>query len=310
MTGYEKRTDFAREGLDEAQARLSRERFGENRMTKQKQRGFWRRFFSNLNDPVIRILLGALAVNLLLVFQHADWVETVGIAVAVFLATLISTLSECSSNRAFARISAESSEVLCRVRRAGKLQSIPISQVAVGDVVLLSAGDAIPADGLLLSGRLRVDQAAMTGESREVEKKSTSNPSVDPSAPSALLRGCTVTHGEGVLGVTAVGDATLLGQITREVQSETRDSPLKLRLAKLARQISVLGYVAAVLVALAYLFHGFLLDSGMRWEIIRLKLASPSYLFSKLLHAFTLGLTVIVVAVPEGTCLPCQCPFR
>ncbi len=300
MTGYEKRTDFAREGLDEAQARLSRERFGENRMTKQKQRGFWRRFFSNLNDPVIRILLGALAVNLLLVFQHADWVETVGIAVAVFLATLISTLSECSSNRAFARISAESSEVLCRVRRAGKLQSIPISQVAVGDVVLLSAGDAIPADGLLLSGRLRVDQAAMTGESREVEKKSTSNPSVDPSAPSALLRGCTVTHGEGVLGVTAVGDATLLGQITREVQSETRDSPLKLRLAKLARQISVLGYVAAVLVALAYLFHGFLLDSGMRWEIIRLKLASPSYLFSKLLHAFTLGLTVIVVAVPEG----------
>ncbi len=300
MTEYKQPADFAKEGLAESQISDQRARFGENRMTEQKKRGFWRRFFSNLNDPVIRILLGALAVNLLLVFQNADWVETAGIAVAVFLATFISTLSECSSDRAFARISAESAEGVCRVRRDGKLKNLPISELVVGDVVLLSAGEAIPADGLLLSGSLRVDQSSMTGESREVQKKPTSNTSVLPSAPSSLLRGCTVMQGDGVLGVTAVGDATSLGQISREVQEETRDSPLKLRLARLARQISILGYVAAVLVALAYLFHGFWLDSDMRWELLRLKIASPSYLFSKLFHAFTLGLTVIVVAVPEG----------
>ena len=102
------------------------------------------------------------------------------------------------------------------------------------------------------------------------------------------------------MGVLEVGDASFLGEIGREVQAETRPSPLKLRLKKLAGQISVLGYLAAVMVALAYLFHVFVLDSGMRWEVILFKLSDVSYLFSKLLHAFTLGLTVIVVAVPEG----------
>ena len=300
MTDFKKATDFHRGGLNDGEVRQSAERFGRNTLTKRKGKSFWRRFLGNLNDPVIRILLGALLVNLVLVFRNSDWVETAGIAAAVFLAALISTLSECSSERAFQQLSEEGAKAICRVRRGGTVREISIADVVVGDTVLLSAGELIPADGLLIGGRLSTDQSAMTGESREVRKLPSGDSSMEPSAPSSLFRGCTVTSGGGEMGVTSVGDATFLGQITKEVQMEQRDSPLKLRLAKLAKQISVLGYIAAVLVALAYLCHVFLLDSGMRWEIIRLKIMDVPYLLSKLFHAFTLGLTVIVVAVPEG----------
>jgi len=300
MTEFKKATDFRRGGLDEREARVSADQFGRNVLSKQKGRSFWKRFFGNLNDPVIRILLGALVVNLVLAFRNSDWIETVGIAVAVFLAAFISTLSECSSERAFEQLSREGEKVVCRVRRGGRVSEIPMGDVVVGDIILLSAGDLIPADGILLAGALASDQSAMTGESREVSKLPTDNSSCDPSSPSALFRGCTVTAGGGEMGVTSVGDATFLGQISKEVQMEQRDSPLKIRLAKLAKQISILGYIAAILVALAYLFHVFLLDSGMRWEVIRLKVLDVPYLLSKLFHAFTLGLTVIVVAVPEG----------
>ncbi len=293
-------TEFSRGGLSSEEVRESARIHGRNVLTRQKRKSFWKRFLGNLNDPVIRILLGALAVNLLLLIRGADWVETVGIAVAVFLAAFISTLSEHSSERAFERLSEEGERVTCRVRRDGQITAVPLSEIVVGDRVLLSAGDMIPADGILLGGSLSVDQSAMTGESREVEKHPSARAERDPSSPSYLFRGCTVTSGSGEMGVREVGDASFLGEISREVQTETRPSPLKLRLKKLAGQISVLGYIAAVMVALAYLFHVFFLDSGMRWEVIELKVSDVGYLFSKLLHALTLGLTVIVVAVPEG----------
>lgn len=300
MTSYRTAEHFSAAGLDEPAVERSRRENGSNLLSRKPQKSFLRQFFGNFSDPVIRILLAALAVNLILLFRTADWVETAGIAVAVFLATLISTLSERSSERAFERISEESAKMRCRVRRGGTVREVAIGEVVVGDVVLLSAGDLIPADGLLLRGRLSADQSAMTGEGREVRKIPSSDPSMRPDAPSSLFRGCTVTSGGGELGVTAVGDASFLGEITKEIQIEQRDSPLKQRLGKLAKQISVLGYVAAVLVALAYLFHVFLIDSGMRREVILLKLSDHAYLFSKLFHAFTLGLTVVVTAVPEG----------
>ncbi|MBQ7336173.1 MAG: calcium-translocating P-type ATPase, PMCA-type [Clostridia bacterium] len=298
MNGTEKK--HARPGLSEQEAERSRREHGANVLSKQKRKSFLRQFFSNLNDPVIRILLGALIINLLLVFRDADWVETIGIAVAVFLATLISTLSEYGSAKAFERLSEDSANGTCRVRRSGNVREIPFSEVVPGDIVLLGAGEQIPADGLLLEGEIRTDQSAMTGESREIRKIPSNNSSMDPSAPSSLFRGCNITSGNCEMEVTAVGDATFLGGISREIQIEQRDSPLKLRLAKLAKQISILGYIAAVLVALVYLFNVFVLDSGMNWELMRLKLTDLNYLFNQLFHAFTLGLTVIVVAVPEG----------
>ena len=152
MLDYKKGTDFSRAGLTGDQARESARTHGKNLLSRQKGKSFGRRFLGNLNDPVIRILLGALAVNLLLLIRGSDWVETVGIGVAVFLAAFISTLSEHSSERAFERLSEEGERVMCRVRRDGQIISVSLSEVVVGDCVLLSAGDMIPADGILLDG--------------------------------------------------------------------------------------------------------------------------------------------------------------
>ena len=299
MKGTEEKTTLSF-GLRGDEVLLSRREHGENILSRQKRKSFLRQFLGNLNDPVIRILLAALGVHLLLLFGNGDLGETIGIGVAVFLATLISTLSEYGSARAFERLEQDAGGILCRVRRDGKVQEIPIREVVVGDIVLLSAGDAIPADGRLLIGALRADQAAMTGESREVRKYPLEGCKMAPDAPAALFRGCTVTEGGGEMLVVAVGDATFLGEISREIQTQTRESPLKRRLTKLARQISIFGYIAAALVAFAYLFNTFVISSGWERDLIVLKLSNLSYLLTHLLHAFTLGVSVLVTCVPEG----------
>ncbi len=287
-------------GLRTEEVEASRRAHGENKLSRRPGRGFWRCFLSGLGDPVIRILLGALAINVLFMFRKSDWVETLGIAVSVLLATTISALSEVGSQSAFDRLREQSAEGHCRVRRDGTVVEIPWDEVVVGDILLLGAGENIPADGVLLRGELTLDQAAMTGESREVRKQAGGRDEGDPSDEVSVFRGCAILAGEGVMRVRAVGDATVLGGISQEIQSQTRESPLKLRLAKLAGQISVLGYVAAALVAAAFLFHAFVIGSGWNAEVIRLKLTDLPYVLNTLLHALMLGLTVIVVAVPEG----------
>ena len=300
--------------LTPAEAEASRTAFGRNVLTIRKKKSFLGRLLSNLSDPVIRILLGALGLNLLfsLTGEGVDWCETGGIALAVLLATLISTLSEQGSEAAFARLSAAYGQATCKVRRrisdqdfTGTVTEIPLSDVAVGDILVLSAGEMIPADGVLLSGNLQVDQSPMTGESREVDKRPLpfrQSPPDEPSPddPYVLLRGCLIPGGEGEMLVTRVGDATALGRISEEVQEDTRESPLKRRLTKLAGQISRMGYVAAGLVATVFLLNVFLMDSGFDGEIILQKLSDFRYIWTQCFHALTLGLTVLVVAVPEG----------
>ncbi len=296
----EKRTGQTAKPLTREQVELSRREHGENSLTRQKQKSFIGRFFSNLNDPVIRILLVALCINTIFAIRGGGWLETVGIAVAVFLAAFISTLSEHSSQTAFSRLEADGDRSICRVRRAEGIVEVPISEVVVGDILLLSSGELIPADGRMLSGHLTVDQSAMTGESAEVDKYPALDHKNDPAQPSAVFRGCAVLSGQGEALVERVGDATFLGEISREIQQSTRESPLRVRLTKLAGQISRIGYIMALLVALAYLFNAFVLDSGFNWSVILLKITTPAYLLQKLMAAFTLGLTVIVMAVPEG----------
>ena len=298
--------------LTPSEVEASRLEHGRNQLSAKQRKSFFRQFLGNLGDPVIRILLGALVVNILfsLTGDGADWFETGGIAIAVLLATLISTLSEYSSEAAFARLSEECAKVSCRVRRRmdGKATEatvceIPLADLVVGDIVVLGAGEMIPADGILHAGELRVDQSAMTGESREVEKKPPKKEIPDEPTPAdtcALFRGCTIVSGGGEMLVTQVGDSTFLGRISEEVQEDTRESPLKIRLTKLAGQISRLGYVAAALVAVVFLLSVFLLDSQFDSGIILQKLTDWRYVWEQLFHALTLGLTVLVVAVPEG----------
>ena len=289
-----------RGGLDEREVADSRREHGANVMTKRRKKSFWRRLLTNMGDPVIRILLVALGVNVLFTFRDGDVMECVGIAVSVVLATLISTLSECSSESAFERLNAEAGREYCRVRRRRGIEQIKSTEVVVGDVVLLSPGDKIPADGLIFSGEVAVDQSAMTGESREVRKRPSPDSSLDPAAPSSVLGGCAVMAGEGEAVICAVGDNTALGEISREVQSETRDSPLKIRLSKLARQISVLGYIMAAVVAVISLCDSLIFDGGFDPQAITARLSDWHLVVEAALHALTLGLTVIVVAVPEG----------
>lgn len=299
MTDTFKKAKTAK-GLSDAEVAKSRAEYGSNIMTKAPRKSFWGHFLSNLNDPIIKILIGALIINIIFVFRTSDWIETAGIAISVFLATFISTLSEYGSESAFAKLNEENENYLCRVRRNGVVTEIHVSDVVRGDIVLLSSGDKIPADGFIISGRLVVDQSAMTGESIEIEKIPQRGEALAPQSKSALLRGCAVLSGEGELEVTVVGDRTFIGEISQEIQLDTRESPLKIRLSKLAKQISRLGYAAAFLVGAIYLFNAIVLDSGMNREIVMLKLSDIRFLLQTLLNAFTLGLTVVVVAVPEG----------
>ncbi len=293
-------TEIKKRGLSSIEARQSRAEHGANTLGRGKSKSFLRCFFENLGDPVIKILLGALVVNLFLVFRGGDIIETVGIGISVFLATFISTLSERGSENAFRRLEEECSHTDFRVWRDDKLCRLPIEELVVGDVVCLSAGEQIPADGFVISGSFSLDQSMITGESREIEKRCSRDRTKTPDSKSAVFRGCTILAGEGEIEIFSVGEESFLGKISDEVKAETRESPLKLRLSRLAKQISRLGYVAAILIALTYLFNVIVIDSGFEWTLIMRKVQDFHYIFEHLLHAFMLGLTVIVMAVPEG----------
>ncbi len=286
--------------LTKSEVEESRKKHGANTLPRPKRKSFIKSFFSGMSDPVIKILLAALAVNVIFSFRGGGWIETAGIAVAVFLATLISTVSEYSSESAFLKLNESSKSELCRVRRAEGVLELPVDEIVVGDILLLSSGERIAADARMLSGELGVDQSSMTGESREAKKQPSREKGGDPSSPSAIFRGCTVVSGQGEAIVTAVGGATALGEISREISERPRESPLRIRLTVLARQISRIGYVLAAFVALAYLFSNIVLDSGFVRDVIMLKLSDPMYIFKNILSALTLGLTVLVMSVPEG----------
>ncbi len=289
------------QGLTESQARASRQKNGANVLTRQKRAGFFRQLLESFGDPIIKILLAALALNVLFLFRSHSWYEPVGIAVAVFLATFVSTLSEYGSEKAFLRLQEEASRTKCRVLRSGRLQELPVTEVVVGDLVELAAGDRIPADGTLISGQLFVDQSALNGESREAEK-SPGQPGEhrDPGDTHGLFSGSVVTQGRGRMQVTRVGDHTLYGGIAAELQSDTRESPLRVRLNHLARLLSRLGYCAAALVAAADLVNSLLLANGMDPARMMAAVQNLPALTGHLLHAVTLAITVVVVAVPEG----------
>ena len=303
VTNREKRAEESLRGLAPDEVAASRAANGDNRLSRAKRKSFMRQFLSNLGDPIIKILIAALVINLIFTFRNADWVETVGIAVSVLLATFISTLSEYGAGTAFERLEAEIGKQKSRVLRTCGVCEIDIEDIVVGDLVYIGAGEQIPADGVLLQGEIACDQSAMTGESREVYKraKRDNDPSDEtPESAYYCLRGCAVLSGEGLMQIERVGDRTFLGGISREIQTDTRESPLKIRLSKLAKQISAVGYIAAILVSLVYLFNVFAVDSAFDIDIIKYKLTDLQYLFSHLIHALTLGITVVVVAVPEG----------
>ena len=290
-------------GLTENEVVESRRNYGKNVLTKKKKEGFIKKLLHNLGDPVIKILLGALIINLIFMFKSRNFVECIGIGVSVLIATLISTLSECGSERAFLQLEAEGQRQRVRALRGGDVALIEVQDVVVGDILLISAGEGIVADGEVVFGEIFVDSSSMTGESREVRKRARrqgETSDVTPASPYYLHKGSLVMSGDCRMRVTAVGDGTFLGGISSEIQEEKRESPLKIRLSKLAGQISKLGYIAAFCIAFIYLFNIFVIDSRFDTDVIRYKLTDLEFVLSTLFSGLTLGLTVIVVAVPEG----------
>ncbi len=290
-------------GLTPQQVLQARKQHGSNALSKKEQRGFFKQYLASFADPIIRILLIALGINLVFLFSNSfSLFEPVGIAIAILIATLISTLSEYSNQAAFAKLQADAARISCRVKRNGAVTEIPIDDIVVGDIVLLQAGERVPADGTVLKGTMDADQSALNGESKEARKYPQQIPGQagDFLAKDQLFRGTVITGGEGVMRVDAVGDHTYYGRISIDLQQETRESPMQVRLAHLARLIARMGYIGAILVTLSYLLYDLVIANGFDGARILAELSNGSLMFEKLVHCAVLSMTVIVMAVPEG----------
>ncbi len=287
-------------GLTDEQARESAEKYGKNTLEITGTKTFFSQFLKAFNDPIIKILLGALLINILLRIKDFDPWETVGIGIAVLLSTFISAISEYGSEKAYTALLSEDGDVTVTVYRNGTPVSIHPCELVVGDAVVLNPGEKIRADGFLSRGKISVNQSALNGEGDEVTKLGGTRPKTyDLADRISLFSGSLVCEGEGVMTVTNVGKNTFYGNIASELSFGADRSPLKEKLHGLAKTISKYGYISAVAVALADLFNSLVIDSGFDTSLILQKLTDGSFLPS-VLHAVTLALTVVIVAVPEG----------
>ena len=288
-------------GLTASEVALSREKHGDNSLVKEKTKGFIRKFLENLSDPIIKVLLFAVFIEIAFTLGHCNWWETGGIIAAVIIATTVSTVSEYGSEKAFLKMQEENDAVSVSVIRNGDNIKLPINEIVVGDIIYVKAGEAVAADGEIIYGKISVNQSALNGEGREVLKFPGAYSGKDDfSSEKNVFRGSLVTDGEGIIRVNRVGKDTYYGMVAKDVQSETRESPLKLRLSHLAGQISKIGYFMAFLVGLTYLFFAIVADNGYEMDKILESFRNIPQTVGILTHALTLMITVIVVAVPEG----------
>ena len=277
-------------GLSDEEVKQSRKKHGTNNVNNTKKNSFLSLLIESLGDPIIKILLIALAVKVVFLFHDADWFETLGILIAIFLASFISTISEYGSEKAFKRLQDESSNILVKVKRNGMLTKVNINEIVVNDIVMLESGDLVPADAIVLKGGVLVDESALNGETKEVEKN----------LGSEVLKGSIICDGECILRITRVGKNTLYGNIEVEVMSKTIDSPLRSRLHTLASTISKIGYIGSVLVVISYLFSVIVLKNNFDMTLIMETISNPKLMIDYLIYSMTLCVTVIIVAVPEG----------
>ena len=278
-------------GLTDNEVIESRKKFGANVINSSKKNSFIKQYIATLGDPIIRILLIALGIKTVFLIQSFDWYETVGIVIAIFLASFISTVSEYGSEKAFEKLQEESSKIKCRVKRNNKIEEVDIEEVVVGDIVLLESGDRIPADGEIIEGEISVDESSLTGETKEIYKNIENK---------IVYRGTIVYSKQATMIVTKVGDNTFYGAISKELQQEQPESPLKLRLRKLAQIISKIGYIGAFLVFVSYLFSVIFIKNNFDIDLIKETVTNLPLISGHILYALTLCVTVIVVAVPEG----------
>lgn len=277
-------------GLTDKEVIESRKKYGINTISQTKKNSFFKLFLESLGDPIIKILIIALIVKIIFLFRDFDLFETLGIIVSILAASLVSTISEYGSEAAFKKLEEESSKINVKVIRNGLTKLIPIDEVVVGDIVRLNSGDKIPSDGIIVKGTIEVDESSINGES--INKRKEVN--------EQLYRGTIVFNGEAIMQTKSVGIKTMYGNIASELQEKTVPSPLKIKLTKLAKTISKLGYIGAALVSLSFLFSRIVIANDFNSQLILNDITNFKIMFSYLLHALTLAVTVIIVSVPEG----------
>lgn len=285
-------------GLNEKQVVESRKTYGTNEIKKSKTNTFLSMLIESLGDPIIKILLIALMIKTVFLFRNFDWFETLGILIAIFLASFISTISEYGSEKAFKRLQEESSKLRCRVKRNGKIKEIAIEEIVKDDLVILQYGDKIPADGVIIKGELSVDESSLNGESKEIHKESFKVGNVKPK--NKLFRGTLVCSGNAIMKVTLVGDKTFYGKIASELKEKNDDSPLRIRLRNLAKIISTFGYIGAFLASVSYLFSVIVVNNSFMLEKIIDTVTNVPVMMEHIIYALTLSVTIIIVSVPEG----------
>lgn len=292
-------------GLTDKEVEDSRSKFGSNEIPDSEPTTFWEEFKETFGDPMIKILL-AIAVLMIVMFffGYAEIYEPLGTIVAVLIVAFVSAKTGVASDTKYRELKDSTKKDQCKVHRNGVVAVIDVDDVVVGDKVLLQSGDKIPADGILVSGDLRVDNSALNGEAEECKKNAvtedvqladdiTGDTFVDGYS---LFRGAVVFDGEGILDVRKVGLKTMMGKMAEEMQEDEPDSPLKVKLAKLAKQISTFGYIGAIVIAILYLAY-FVTSEGGVSAFFALGMET---VVKKIVEAVSLAVVIIVCAVPEG----------
>lgn len=282
-------------GLTDEEVVKSRNKYGSNEIKKTNNNSFFKLLLESLGDPMIKILLIVLGIKVVFLFAEFDWFETLGILIAIFIASLISTISEYGSNKAFQKLLENNNQKMVKVKRNGKLCLISINDIVVSDIVYLNNGDYIPADGEIIDGSILIDESSINGESRETYKDSKLS-----GEKRKVYKGTIVTSGECIVKVGSVGVNTLFGKIAKEVQEKSSDSPLRIRLKHLASIISKIGYVGAFLVFFSYLFSSIVIANNFNLNLIIGCVSNVSLMIDYVIYALTLAVTIIIVSVPEG----------
>ncbi len=284
-------------GLTDKEVEEARKKYGSNVLSKKKKKTFLKQLIETLGDPIIKILLIALVMKTIFLFQDFNWFETLGIVIAIFLSSLISTISEYGSEKAFERLQEEASRLKAKVKRNGDWKEIPVDEIVVGDYIRLETGDKVPADGILVEGELTVDESSFSGESKEIYKEAVKNIVQEKNR---IYRGTVICSKIGIVRVEKVGNDTNYGKLALELQEENRESPMKARLRVLAQWISKIGYIGAFLVAISYLFSVVALANNFDIQKIMEMVGNFRLISGHILYSLTLAVTIIVVAVPEG----------
>ena len=206
-------------GLTDKEVLESRKKYGTNEINSTKMNSFLSLLIESLGDPIIKILLIALAIKTVFLFRNFDWFETIGILIAIFLASFISTISEYGSEKAFKKLQEESSKIKCKVKRNGKIKEIDTNEVVKNDLVVLEFGEKVPADGVLLEGELFVDESSLTGETKEVHKEALKKTGIK--SKNKVFKGTLICSGSAIIKVLDVGENTFYGKIAKESWSKS-----------------------------------------------------------------------------------------